>query len=141
MKEPYFSWDPETGHAICLIQDGNATYYGTAKCAPDDKDMMSEKTGCEIAWTRANISYMQKQKEKVRYQIEALQHYKSTVLQSKTLIIDDNVDYLFRRLNKEIYNLRQEHYELQSQIDVAKTRLREYIKDKDTFYKKIREKR
>ena len=49
MKKPIFTWDLETGEALCVIKDKDKIYYGVAKCHPDDFDMKSEKTGCFIA--------------------------------------------------------------------------------------------
>lgn len=51
--------------------------------------MKSEKTGCEIAWQRANIQYMQKRKEIIKYQIDALVHYKSTLQFSPSKFNDE----------------------------------------------------
>lgn len=56
MKQLVFNWDSDTGSALCVLKNKNKTYYGTAVCSPKDKDMMSEKTGCEIAFSRARIN-------------------------------------------------------------------------------------
>lgn len=32
MKRPRFTWNEESGEALCVIQDKNKTYYGTATC-------------------------------------------------------------------------------------------------------------
>jgi len=62
-REPAFSWDPETGSALCLLFNKNDTYIGTAFCSPEDKDMMSEKTGCEIAYHRALIAALRARRD------------------------------------------------------------------------------
>lgn len=48
---------------------------------------------------------------------------------------------MLKRLNKEIYNLKQEQINLQNKIAFSKERLREFIQDKDEFYKMLRKKR
>ena len=45
MSKPQFIWDETIGTAICILADGDKEYVGTAFCAEEDKDMMSEKTG------------------------------------------------------------------------------------------------
>ena len=49
-KTPFFSWDPETGSALCVLFDRDKTYYGTATCAAADKDMMSEEAKMELGF-------------------------------------------------------------------------------------------
>lgn len=53
---PEFTWDEETGIAICIITDDKQrTFIGEATCHPDDTDMRSERTGCELAFRRAKL--------------------------------------------------------------------------------------
>ena len=54
-KKPQFMWDEKTGVAVCILQGEYGTFSGEASCHPDDQDMMSEKVGCEIAYSRAMI--------------------------------------------------------------------------------------
>ena len=57
MKEPIFKWDADTGTAYCAIWDADGHMHeGTAVCHADDADMMSEKTGLDIARRRAELS-------------------------------------------------------------------------------------
>ena len=44
-RGPLFRWDPETGVASCVLLDGDNIFIGSATCSPEDRDMMSEKTG------------------------------------------------------------------------------------------------
>ena len=57
-NEPIFLWDEETGTATCLINENNKNFVGVAICHPEDADMMSEKTGSEIAFKRAVIKVL-----------------------------------------------------------------------------------
>ena len=54
-KKPIFSWQKDDGIAICKITNPENDYIavGMAKCHPEDRDMMSERTGLEIAYHRA----------------------------------------------------------------------------------------
>ena len=107
-----------------------------ASCSTEDIDMKSEKVGCEIAYRRARIDYFKEQKAKYRIQLEGLRHFKSTLSSN----IDTN-DYIYKRLLKEIKNLEDKIIYCCTKIDFEKSRLREYINDKDEFYKYIRKKR
>lgn len=109
--------------------------------------MKSEKTGCEIAYRRAYIALLQKEKEKLNYRRQGLQHYQSTLGENKLSksfddkIAIDSTKYMLNRLNKEIQNLINEVNNINCKIEIAKTQLREYLQDKDDFYKYIRNKR
>lgn len=63
MKNPKFTWDEESGSCLCIIQDKNKIYYGTATCGPEDQDMKSENTGSFIAMSRATIKALKGKKE------------------------------------------------------------------------------
>ena len=56
--EPVFNYIKSSGTTTCTISDGQNTFIGTAKCHPDDRDCMSEYTGCEIAEKRAKIKIL-----------------------------------------------------------------------------------
>ena len=56
--EPIFNYNEHRGTTICTIFDGQNTFIGKAKCHPDDRDCMSEFTGCEIAEKRAKIKIL-----------------------------------------------------------------------------------
>ena len=139
MKEPKFTWDEETGIARCYITIknlSNQTIIGEAHCHPEDMDMCSEKTGCEIAYFKAVI--------------KMLKHY-----------IDNNLQPRLNALNKLYYSMNMsqqfnpksyENKMLQRQIrltkneldtakewlDDRKVELKEYLKRKDDFYAMVR---
>lgn len=136
-SRPSFSWDDEHGNAICVLTRGNKVYYGCAYCSTQDQDMKSEKVGCEIAYARATIKFLQAEKERVKIQREALKHLLSTFPKSDI----DTQSKAYKRLTKEIYNLKLDFCDAQEQIDLLKNYLREYINNKDALYQRIREKR
>lgn len=137
-KEPSFCWDPETGSALCVISDRNNTYYGTATCAPEDRDMMSEKTGCEIAYRRAIISALRSKRDELKSQYKGLEIYYHTINHSK--YFDEN-SYPVRRLISHMALLKDDIDTLQEEIAISQHYLTAYLKGKAEFYKKIRENR
>ena len=137
-KTPYFSWDAEEGIATCIIQNHNDVFYGTAKCHPNDIDMQSEKTGYEIAYRRALLKAIQKEKEKLGYELKGLEKYYYTMNKSKYF---DEDSYPIRRLVSQIENIKTDIFNLDSEQDIIKKSLKEYINLKDDFYKKIRKNR
>lgn len=72
--EPKFTWDEEVGYATCTLTDTTSgkTYVGTAACHPDDSDMMSEKTGCELALRRAKINALRSHRDELKCELRAL---------------------------------------------------------------------
>lgn len=57
LMKDFINWDAEKGIATCtLIAPDGITITKTAQCAEEDRDMMSEKTGCTIAQMRATIA-------------------------------------------------------------------------------------
>lgn len=60
---PKFFFDPEAGSSLCIITARNKTFIGTAQCLDKDRDMMNEKTGCEIAYHRAILRSLRDYKD------------------------------------------------------------------------------
>ena len=57
--KPEFSWEEETGVAICVLTDEKGrVFVGEATCHSQDTDMKSERTGCELAFRRAKLQYL-----------------------------------------------------------------------------------
>ena len=53
-----YSYDATSGIAYCEIRAYGQTFQGTAFAHPDDMDLSSEKTGCQIAGWRAYIQLL-----------------------------------------------------------------------------------
>ena len=138
-KQPIYEWDPKTGYATCTLEYKDFVFFGQAKCAPEDQDMMSEKTGLHIAEERAYIEFLQHIKNnEIKPQLEILNHLCSTMNNSKKL---NPNSYEYKRILKEIKNLESD---LDFYIDYIATEeavLKSYIDEKDKFYKKVRENR
>lgn len=68
---------------MCVITNENKTFVGTAMCAEADRDMLSEKTGCEIARQRAIIKLFTSRRDELRVELAALKKFYYTVNQSQ----------------------------------------------------------
>lgn len=138
-RQPYYDWNKEEGIATCVLFDGRNPFIGIAKCHPDDADFQSEKTGMIIAESRAEI--------------KALQHYKNNILQPGL----DALNQLYHSINKsKNYNkksyeakmlyrqIRMKEKDIELIKEVLKQRkqyLKEFIDDKDAFYKSVKKNR
>ena len=73
MKEPILNFDAETGISTCTIEDNEHNIYiGKAYCHEDDRDMMNQYTGCQIALMKATMKYYKGEIKKTRHQLAAL---------------------------------------------------------------------
>ena len=85
MESLMMYWDPETGTSKCVItaRDGSV-HIGTAKCRDEDRDMMSEFTGGEIAERRANIAYLRHIRDnQIRPELKGLKKFYYSINTSK----------------------------------------------------------
>ena len=134
-REPEFTWT-EDGNAICvLVDEKDRIHVGTAMCHPNDVDMMSEKTGCEIAYRRARIEALKAVREDTKTALAALKQLYYSMNHSKKF---DPNSYENKTLQRHI---RMTEFDLATIKDILATErknLREYLQDKDLFYKRIR---
>lgn len=98
--------------------------------------MKSEKVGCEIALRRARINYFKAKRKIAHNELTGLIHFKSTISPKIS-----TSDYVYKRLLKEIKNLEEKIKWCNNKINFEKASLKQYIEDKDDFYKYIRKKR
>lgn len=83
-KEPYFEWNEEDGQAYCIITDNKGRVFcGTATCHEDDKDMMSRRTGEEIAFRRARMESMRAVRADLQTELRALNQLYYSMNRSK----------------------------------------------------------
>ena len=136
-KQPIYEWDEKAGLATCCIWlDDFLHGYGIAQCAEKDRDMISERTGSQIAKMRAQIDMLQNYKNReLRPGLKALVHLKGT-MQISTRYNPDS--YEAKRLDKEIKNIKEEIVAIQSQINSIKKQLQEYIRLKGIMFERIR---
>ena len=137
-NEPIFHWDEETGKAACIVSDGEKVYTGFAQCHPDDSDMASEKTGCEIALRRAKINALRGYRDELKIRLSALNQYYHSM----------NMSYRFNEKSYENKMLQRQIRQIKFDLDTTKEmiaseelNLRAYIKSKDVFYTQTRKRR
>lgn len=134
--EPIFNYNEHRDTTTCTISDGQNTFIGTARCHPDDRDCMSEFTGCEIAERRCKIKILQHIKNnQIIPQIQAYEHLISTMLNSKQL---NPQSYEFKRIKAEYDNLLNQYTAIKNKIKYSQSKLREYITNKESVNKFIR---
>ena len=136
--EPQFYFNPDEGSSLCVITTKTKTYIGTAQCAEVDKDMMSEKTGCEIAYHRAIIHSLEDKLSDLKNELAGLRKYYYTVNQSK--YYDENA-YMAKMLQRQIKYREDDIEDIKILISEEKTYLKQYMVAKAEFYKKIRKNR
>lgn len=135
MSKPSFCFDPDLGSSLCVLESKTKTYVGTAQCAEEDRDMMSEKTGCEIAYHRAVLNSLIDYRETLKNELNGLKKYYYSVCQSKQF---DKKSYMAKMLNRQILMREDDIATAQDLIHQEKEYLKNYLSDKAILYKKIR---
>ena len=124
-----YDYDKEKYHSNCIIEDNNIIGIGQACCHPDDNEVASERTGMYIAECRAQMHYLQNKKEvKLKPALAALNHLYATMNHSKQF---NEHSYEAKRIRKEIKNIEKEINQINCSIELIRTRLKEYIDDKE----------
>lgn len=135
-QEPIFNWDPEEGVASCIIKYKNQTFCGVAMCHEEDKDMMNEKTGMEIAYRRATIDYLKYVRDmELKPALKALKQLYYTMKHSTHF---NPKSYENSKLQRHI---RMYEFDLETINEIIideRKNLKDYIDKKDEFYKKTR---
>lgn len=138
MKKPIFTWDLESGEALCVIKNKEKVYYGIAKCHPEDMDMKSEKTGCFIAEERAKIMMLRSKRDELKIELNALKKYYASMCKSKYF---DKTSYPIKRLLNHMSRIKKDIIDIKELLQHEQKILNVYISEKEKFYKKIRENR
>lgn len=136
--EPKFYFNPDEGSSLCIIQTKTKTYVGTAQCTKEDRDMMSEKTGCEIAYHRAIIHSLEDRVSDLKGELAGLKKYHYTINQSKYYQPDS---YYAVMLNNQIQQRKDDIDFTKNLIKQEKEYLKNYMEDKAEFYSKVRRNR
>ena len=135
-QEPIFNWDPEEGVASCIIKYKNQTFCGVAMCHEEDKDMMSEKTGMEIAYRRATIDYLKYVRDmELKPALKALKQLYYTMKHSTHF---NPKSYENSKLQRHIRLYEFDLETINELIVNERKNLKDYIDKKDEFYKKTR---
>ena len=136
--EPVFNWSKEEGTTVCAISDGKNTFYGMAHCHPDDADMMSEKTGCEIAYRRACIKAYKHSVSQLKERLAALNQLYYSMKHSKNF---NSKSYENKMLQRQIRLIKSDLAAVKEMIVHEELGLNALIVAKEEFYKAIRKQR
>ena len=135
-RRPEFHWDAETNTATCILTDAyDNTYIGIAVCHPEDEDMTSEKTGCEIAFRRASIKVLQASRTQIKHELGALKQLYYSMNRSKQF---QKKSYETRMLYRQIKIKEADLGTVREMLHAAQADLREFIDEKEKLYKRIR---
>lgn len=134
-KEPKFYFNPDDGSSLCVISTKSKTFVGTAQCTDTDRDMMSEKTGCEIAYHRAVIHALEDHVSELQNELMGLKKYYYSVNQSKYF---DATGYMTNMLLSQMQQREDDIRTTKKMIKTEKEYLKQYMADKAEFYKKVR---
>ena len=134
--EPIFQYDPETMESICILTSGNTSFIGKAQCHKDDADFASEKTGQTIAQFRATIKYFQHIKNnELKPKLNALKQLYYSMNRSKKFNPNSYENYMLQR---QIHLYENDLAMVNDEITTLQNFLRDYLAEKDKFYKKMR---
>lgn len=133
-----FYWDKDKGTARCSISIRGRTYNGFAFCNPEDKDMMSEKTGEEIAYHRAIIEMLKDEKKNTLQQLKALKDFYYSINNSPRF---NPKSYETKMLYRQIEFKEDDIESIDELIEETKRYINHYIEEKDKFYHIIRNSR
>lgn len=137
-NEPIYTWDQENGIATCTIVSDFGKFITSSHCHPDDMDMCSEKTGCQIALYKMSIKVNKYYRDVLKHQIAALEHLYNSMRHSKKF--NEN-SYENKMLQNQLRLLKLDLATAKEMIASEEQELREYIDEKEKFYTKIRRNR
>lgn len=132
-----FEWKPETGESICILTHKGKRFVGWAQCHDQDKDFMSERTGCFIAEMRANIKYLQYKKNNLTHEIKTLERIAGIINNNPKC---QGKSYEKILLQSEIRSKNNILSVIKEELNNEQEYLKYYIDNKDKLYNRIREK-
>ena len=121
----------------CYLTYNGITFYGEAKCHPDDYDMCSERTGYFIAEMRANIQKLRWCRDyEVMPMVKHYRHFYDCLSHSSKFNKDSyEAHMILKELKKWEYELKA----IRQDIKDERKYLKEYIDTKERLYRHIRQ--
>ncbi len=139
MEEKYRNlnliFDEYNGTTVCKMTYDGKEFFGHAVCAPEDMDMLSKKTGEEIALRRCSIAVLKYEKQKIKNELNGLKTLYYSINTSKRY---NPKSYEAVMLNRQIKMRVEDIADLEQEIKETDEYIKNYIIQKDDFYKKIR---
>ena len=140
IKNTEFIWDEEEKIAQCVLLDdkGNKS-IGIAICHEDDYDMISQKTGQEIAYFRAKIEYLLNIRDNDL--LPRLNALKQLYYSMKHSTHFNPKSYENKMLQRQIHLIEFDLATIKEIIAMERKSLKAFIDDKDKLYKSVRKHR
>lgn len=131
-------WIPEKGLATVTLHNPYGVFIGHAYCHNDDMDMCNDKTGLQIAMHRATIKCYRNRRDDIKSRLAGLNQLYYSMKHSKNF---NPESYENKMLQRQIRNLKDDLATIKEMIATEEQTMREYVSEKDKFYKKIRKNR
>ena len=120
----------------CYITYNGMTFYGEAKCHPDDYDMCSDRTGYFIAEARANIAKLRYCRDhEIMPMVKQYRHFYDCVSHSTHFNTDS---YEAQAIRREWNRWEKQLLAIKEDIKHEKEYLNLYMTEKEKLYNRIR---
>ena len=138
IKSVKCEYDQDSRITYCYINDEKGRMYvGIAMCHEDDIDMLSWRTGEEIAYRRARMDYLRGQREaELKPRLAALKQLYYSMKHSSQF---NPKSYENCMLQRQIRLLEFDLATIKEELANSQKNLKDYINGKDKIYKRIRE--
>lgn len=131
-----FIFDDEAT-TTCIIKDkqGNS-FFGKAICHPDDMDMMSRRTGQEIAYCRAELAALRFYRDnELTTAYKTLNHLYNNIQCSQHF---NPHEYTTKMLKRQVDIAYEDLLAIKELIEDRKEALLDYLHQKNNFYEQVR---
>lgn len=137
IKSVRSEYDEESRITYCYITDEKGRMYiGIAMCHEDDIDMLSWRTGDEIAYRRARMDYLRGQRDtELKPRLAALKQLYYSMKHSSNFNPKSYENYMLQR---QIRLLEFDLTTIKEELANSQKNLKDYINGKDKIYKRIR---
>lgn len=130
------SWNNDTGKTFAEVHMNDGSIVkGVSYLHPEDKDLGGKLTGSVIATQRAYIAALKKEIAEHKSRLTGINHCLSILNQSHKT---DMNSYEYKTINRQALIEADYISELQRVKKKIEEDLTNYIKEKDSYYKKIR---
>ena len=138
IKSVRCEYDEDSKITYCYITDEKERMYiGTAICHEDDIDMLSWRTGEEIAYRRARMDYLRGRRDsELKPRLAALKQLYYSMKHSSKF---NPHSYENCMLQRQIRLLEFDLATIKEELANSQKYLKDYINGKDKVYKRIRE--
>ena len=133
--EHNYLYDKDSGVSTYIIEYEGQYFTGIAHCSPEDIDMQNELTGIKIASSRAIIKLFQYRRNELKHKLAALNQLYYSVNKSKKY---NSHGYMENMLEHQRQQIQNELDIMKDALKDEQEELKQYIDNKDKFYKRVR---